>query len=77
MSTPEFNQLSKCMDFQDGDEDGEEGMYYDCPCCSRTNIYVGDLLFCGCGAFFCIHCDMIAESMRVAHPNWPCPLCNH
>ena len=60
------------MDYQ---EIYDEGMYFDCPSCKRTNIYVGDLLFCErCGSTFCINCDM-AESMRFAHPDWPCPEC--
>jgi hypothetical protein len=57
--------------------EGDEGMFYDCLCCKRTNIYIGELLYCErCGCVFCIHCD-IAESMRLAHPDWPCPQCPH
>ena len=68
MPTPEFDQLFNCMDFDDGDEDGQEGMYYDCPCCRRTNIYIGDLMFCErCGAVFCINCEMIECLANVYH----------
>jgi hypothetical protein len=53
----------------------DEQFFYECPCCKRPDIYMADLLFCDrCGGVFCINCDM-AESMRLAHPDWPCPQC--
>ena len=65
------------MNIDGYEEAADEGMFYDCPCCNKTDIYVGDLLFCErCGGVFCINCDM-AESMRFAHPDWPCPQCPH
>ena len=77
MPAPEDQQLDNYMDLEYLFEDGEEQLYYQCPCCCRTNIYIADLMFCErCGAVFCINCDM-AESMRFAHPDWPCPLCPH
>ena len=63
------------MDMDEGFYEEEDGLYYDCPCCNRRNIHVSDLAFCErCGNVFCINCDM-SESMRTAHPDWPCPLC--
>ena len=77
MPVPEDKHLEyNSMDLDEGfNEQGDEGMFYDCPFCKRINIYVGDLLFCDrCGSVFCINCDM-PESMRNAHPHWPCPMC--
>ena len=76
MPVPQHQNLDcNNMELDEGFDEHMEGMYYDCPCCKRTDIYVGDLMFCErCGSVFCINCDM-AESMRFAHPNWPCPLC--
>ena len=49
---------------------------FDCTQCSRKDLYIGDLLFCEeCLEEYCVHCDIISESMRFCHPAWPCPRC--
>ena len=77
MHTPqETNQLE--YDTMDLDLDLDldlEDRFVECPCCYRKDIFMADLMFCeNCLSVFCINCD-IPESMRFAHPEWPCPLC--